>query len=105
MAGWSSATMSRSRLTRRRFWTDAGRAIGEVSAAHPHPLAELLPLLGGHRFPPLVHPAAPSPGTAMPAKTAEENPAQHQQAEGLPVGDGAPSDYRQALGLLVLSRI
>jgi len=64
-----------------------------MAAALAHALAKFFALIGGHLLPALVHASSPMHRTPWPAaETAEQDPAQHQQAERLPEGDGSQSE-------------
>src|SRR5579859_4168106 len=76
------------------FGLRGGRRKGAAAAAYA--FAEFLALFGGHLRPALHHAMAPVPAPAMTsAEAAEQDLAQHQNAQGLPVGDFMPAKYRR----------
>src|ERR1051326_7902345 len=70
----------------------ARRGIPTAPAARAHPFPKLPPLLRRHLRVALQHPPAPRTPTSA-SKSGEEDLAQHQKADGLPVGDGVPSGH------------
>src|SRR5207237_733731 len=65
-----------------------------MTAARAHPLPKPLPLLRRHLLPPLEHPPARPPTPRRSSKSAEEDLAENQEAEGLPIGEHMPSRGR-----------